>query len=428
MNAEIICVGTELVLGDILNTNAYYLSNQLALKGINVFYQISVGDNVNRLTDTFLTSYKRSDLIILTGGLGPTADDITMKTVAKALDIEMVKNEEAYARIVEYFKKIGRVLTKNNDKQAYLPKGSIVFQNEVGTAPGCVIEKDGKSVVFLPGPPSELKEMYKNSLDKYLDKFSDSIIKSKFVHIYGVGEAGIDDKAADLISGTDTTVAPYAKEDEAELRVTAKGKTASEAEEKIDKTVEKIKELFGDAIYGYDDDDLQTVVVRLLKEKHLTVATAESCTAGYISKRITDISGASEIFNMGITTYSNECKNKELHVPNDLIKTYGAVSEQVAACMAKGVRLKSGADIGLSITGIAGPNSDGTDKPIGLAYIGLSDKHREYVFKSQKSPIKGREYVRFASSSQALNLLRLYLLNGGDNLKNVKTVNATLEE
>lgn len=161
MNAEIICVGTELVLGDILNTNAYYLSNQLALKGINVFYQISVGDNINRLTDTFLTSYKRSDLIILTGGLGPTADDITMETVAKALDIEMVKNEEAYERIVEYFKKIGRVLTKNNDKQAYLPKGSIVFQNEVGTAPGCVIEKDGKSVVFLPGPPLNLKRCIK---------------------------------------------------------------------------------------------------------------------------------------------------------------------------------------------------------------------------------------------------------------------------
>ena len=428
MNAEIICVGTELVLGNVLNTHAYFLSNKLAQKGINVFYQTTVGDNRQRLVDTFLTAYNRSDIIILTGGLGPTADDITMEAVAETLGIKMVKNDEAYDRIVEYFKKIGRVLTKNNDKQAYLPEGSIIFQNEVGTAPGCVIEKDGKSVVFLPGPPSELREMYKNSLDEYLNKFATSIIKSKFVHIYGVGEAGIDDRAAELISGTDTTVAPYALLDEAELRVTANGKTASEAEEKIDKTVEKIKDMFGDAIYGYDDDDLQTVVVRLLKEKHFTVATAESCTAGYISKRITDISGASEVFHMGITTYSNECKNKELHVPNELLETYGAVSEQVAACMAKGIRLKSGADIGLSITGIAGPNSDGTDKPIGLAYIGLSDKDGEYVFKSQKSPIKGREYVRFASSSQALNLLRLYLLNGGEKLENVKRVSAVLEK
>ena len=427
MNAEILCIGTELVLGDILNTNAQYLSKQLALKGINVFYQTCVGDNVGRIKDVFSISLSRSDLIIFTGGLGPTADDITISTVCDALGVKLVKNDEAYNRIIEYFNKIGRKPTENNEKQAFLPEGSTVFQNYNGTAPGCALEKDGKCIIFMPGPPSELKAMFENSVSGYLDKFSGSVIKSKFVHIYGVGESKIDEKAAELINGSNPTVAPYAKDGEAELRVTAKSDDENSALEMIEQTVLKIKDIFKDCVYGFDDDTLQSVVVKLLKDKNLTVATAESCTAGYISKRITDISGASQVFHFGVSTYSNESKARELFVPMQLINKYGAVSSPVAACMAKGIRKKSGADIGISITGIAGPKSDDTNKPVGLSYIGLSDKNGEYVLKSQKSSLKDREYIRYTSASEALNFLRLYLLNGGENLKNAEKFNALLE-
>lgn len=425
MNAEILCIGTELVLGDIVNTNAQYLSQQLALKGINVFYQSSVGDNPERIIKALSIAVTRSNLIIFTGGLGPTADDITISTVSNALGIPLEKNEEAYRHIQRYFERIGRELTKNNEKQAYLPKGCTVFHNEKGTAPGCAIESGSQCIVFLPGPPSELKAMYENSLSSYLDKYSSGVIMSKFVHIYGVGEAMIDQKAAELIKGTNPTVAPYAKEGEAELRITAKGSDEAQAQSMIEETLIKIGMIFKDAVYGYDDSTLESVVVSLLKNKGLTVATAESCTAGYISKRITDISGASKVFNMGVSTYSNESKTNELGVPAELIKAHGAVSKEVAACMAKGVRIKSGSDIGLSITGIAGPKSDESNKPVGLSYIAVSDKNGEYVIESHKGGKNDREYIRFCSASEALNLLRLYLLKGGEKLEAEK-IAATL--
>lgn len=425
MNAEILCIGTELVLGDILNTNAQYLSKQLALKGINVFYQSSVGDNPERIIKALSIAVTRSNLIIFTGGLGPTADDITISTVSNALGIPLEKNEAAFRHIEKYFERIGRPLTKNNEKQAFLPKGCIVLPNDKGTAPGCVIESGNQCIVFLPGPPKELQAMYENHLSNYLDKYADGVIKSKFVHIYGVGEAMIDEKAAELISGVNPTVAPYAKDGEAELRITAKSGDEESAQKLIDETLIKIQNIFGDSIYGFDDVTLESVVVSMLKAKGLTVATAESCTAGYISKRITDISGASKVFNMGVSTYSNESKTNELGVPTELIKEHGAVSKEVAACMAKGVREKSGADIGLSITGIAGPKSDESNKPVGLSYIGLSDKNGEYVIKSMKGGKKDREYIRFTSASEAINFLRLYLLNGGEKLEAEK-INAML--
>ena len=428
MNAEILCIGTELLLGDIVNTNAQYLSRKLAQKGINVFYQSSIGDNPDRIVKSLSAAISRSNLIIITGGLGPTADDITMKTVSDALGIPLERNEEAYEHIVEYFKRIGRPMTPNNEKQAYLPKGCTIFENKKGTAPGCAIESGTQCIIFLPGPPSEMQAMYEDKVSRYLNKYSSGIIESKFVKIYGVGEAAIDQKAADLINGTDPTVAPYAKLGEAELRVTAKGETKQEAIAKIDETVFKIKSLFGECVYGFDDDDLQTVVVRLLKEKKLKVSTAESCTAGYISKRITDISGSSEVFNMGVVTYSNESKTMELSVPPELIEKHGAVSKEVAACMAKGVRLKSGADIGLSITGIAGPTSDGSNKPVGLSYIGLSTNEGEFVIESQKGGKNDREYIRYTSASEALNFLRLYLENGLKNSAAEKTQAVLLNE
>lgn len=428
MNAEILCIGTELVLGDIVNTNAQYLSKQLAAKGINVFFQSSVGDNSERIVKALSIAVTRSNLIIFTGGLGPTADDITIKTVSDALGLELKRDEKAYNHIVEYFKKQGKELTENNEKQAYLPVGSIPFYNEKGTAPGCVIESGNQCIVFLPGPPSELEAMFEAQVSDYLDKYSNGVIKSKFMKIYGVGESAVDSMAAELISNENPSVAPYAKDGEVELRITAKAKSASSADSLIDETVEKLKDIFKDNIYGYDEDSLQSVVVELLKKKNMTVSTAESCTAGYISKRITDISGSSRVFNMGVVTYSNESKTNEISVPKALIDEFGAVSRPVAASMAKGIRIKSGADIGLSITGIAGPTSDGTDKPVGLSFIGLSDKNGEYVIKSEKGSKNDREYIRYTSSSEALNFLRLYLENKISSLPKVEKVNAQLAE
>ncbi|MBQ4156038.1 MAG: competence/damage-inducible protein A [Clostridia bacterium] len=410
MNAEILCVGTELVLGDILNTNAQYLSKKLAQIGINVFYQSSVGDNPERIIKALSTAVTRSNLIIFTGGLGPTADDITIATVANALDIPLEKNEEAFQNIVKYFEISGKEMTDNNEKQAFLPKGCTVLPNDVGTAPGCVIEKGNQCIAFLPGVPHELERMFEKYLSKYLSKYSNGVILSKFLHIYGVGESKIDEKAKDFISGENPTVAPYAKMGETELRVTAKAKHKQDAEFLLNETTLTLSSMFGDSFYGYDDVTLESVVVNLLKTKGKTIATAESCTAGYISKRITDISGASKVFKMGVTTYSNESKTEELSVPADLIEIHGAVSREVAACMAKGIRLKSGADIGVSITGIAGPKSDESKKPVGLSYIGISDENGEYVIKSMKGPNKDREYIRYTSASEALNFVRLFLL------------------
>ncbi len=428
MNAEILCVGTELVLGDILNTNAQYLSKKLAEKGINVYYQSSVGDNPERIIKALSTAVSRSNLIIFTGGLGPTADDITIETVTKALNIPLEKNEDAYNQIVKFFEVVGREMPKNNEKQAFLPKGCVVLPNDVGTAPGCVIESGNQSIAFLPGVPSEMKIMFEKYLDKYLDKYSDGVILSKFVHVYGIGESKIDEMAKDFIKGENPSVAPYAKQGETELRVTAKAQTKSDAQFLLDETVLTLSSMFGDCVYGYDDVTLESVVVNLLKQKKKTVATAESCTAGYISKRITDISGASQVFKMGVTTYSNESKTEELSVPAELIKEHGAVSSQVAACMAKGIRLKSGADFGVSITGIAGPKSDESKKPVGLSYIGISDETGEYVIESRKGEHHEREYIRYTSASEAINFLRLKLVDRMDSLNVEKTSAVLLSE
>ncbi len=410
--AEIICVGTELILGDILDTNSRYLSQELANMGINVYYRSTVGDNPERLKGVFEVAKQRSNLIILTGGLGPTKDDLTVKTVCGSLEVSLVRDDRALEMMKDYFKRLDRPFTENNLSQAMVPENGTVFQNDHGTAPGSAVEKDGVTVIFLPGPPSEMTAMFEESVKPYLAKFCGGIICSHFVHIYGVGEAMMDEMTADLQESKNPTVAPYAKDGESLLRVTAKADSAEECEKLCDEMIAEIKDRFKQKVYSVDVDSLQQVVVDLLKEKKLTVATAESCTAGYISKRITEIPGASEVFTCGAVTYSNEIKHKLLGVDNDLFGSVGAVSQEVAMQMAKGVRLLSGCDIGLSITGIAGPGSDGSDKPVGLSYIGLSDKDGEYVISAHKGGRKNdREYIRWCSASEALNLLRLYLIN-----------------
>ncbi|MBQ2676077.1 MAG: competence/damage-inducible protein A [Clostridia bacterium] len=409
MNAEIISVGTELILGDIVNTDAQYLSQKLASMGIDVFYQSSVGDNPQRLRRVLSIAVSRSNIIILTGGLGPTQDDLTVKTVCDAVGIEMVQDEAALENIKQCFAKSGRELTENNLKQAMVPKGATVFQNTCGTAPGCAISQGEQCIILLPGPPSEMKAMFENGVAQYLMKYSDGVTLSKFVNIYGLGESKVAEMVGDLLNGSNPTVAPYAKDGEVALRVTAKAQNQTAADAMCREMVRELKNRLGTAVYGVDKDSIQQVVVEMLQSKRMTVSTAESCTAGLISKRITEISGSSEVFNMGAVTYSNESKNKMLDVPMEAIEKYGAVSPQVAALMAKGVREASGSDIGISITGIAGPKSDDSNKPVGLSYIALSDKNGEYVIESMKGEHHGREYIRYASSSEALNLIRLYL-------------------
>ena len=410
MNAEIICVGTELLLGDILNTNVQFLSRQLAAMGINVYYQTSVGDNPERLTSALEIAIERSNLIIFTGGLGPTKDDITVKTVCDAIGYELYEDSEAKSRIISYYNKLGKEMPENNLKQALLPQGSTVFYNSCGTAPGAAIECGNQAIIFLPGPPKEMQTMFNESVAQYLTKFSDGAIKSTFLNIFGIGESKVDELIADLLGSKNPTVAPYAKDGEVTLRITAKAQTPTAADALCQGMIKELRSRFGTAAYGIDGETLQSVAAGLLKEKGLTLATAESCTAGYISKRITDVPGSSSVFLMGVTTYSNESKTNELSVDAELIKEHGAVSAPVAAEMAKGVRRKAGTDIGISITGIAGPDSDGTDKPVGLSYIGLADKNNVYVIESRKGSDHDREYIRYASASEAINMLREYLL------------------
>ena len=413
-SAEIICVGTELLLGDITDTNSQYLSRELAAMGIDVHYRSTVGDNEQRLREVFGIAYKRAGVIILTGGLGPTEDDITVKTVCGSLDIPLVLDNEALRRMKVYFERIGREFTDNNISQAMVPSGGTVFQNEKGTAPGCAFCKDGKTVIFLPGPPSEMTYMFEHSVANYLKPFCGGILRSHFVHIFGLGEAKVDSMTKDLQQSANPTVAPYAKDGECLLRVTAKADSAEQAEQLCGGMLDTITERLGEYIYSTDVDSLQQVVVDLLKAKRLTCATAESCTAGYISKRITEVAGASAVFTCGVASYSNEIKHKLLGVDNALFDKYGAVSEPVAVQMARGVRLLSGCDLGLSITGIAGPDSDGSGKPVGLAYIALSDKNGERCIEVHKGAKGDREYIRYTCASEALNLLRRYLLENSD--------------
>lgn len=409
--AEIICVGTELLLGDILDTNSQFLSRELAGMGINVFYRSTVGDNPERLASVVKTAASRSDLIILTGGLGPTKDDLTVRTVCETMGVPLVLSEAALERIRAYFARAGKELTENNLSQAMVPQGGEVFLNERGTAPGSAFTKNGVTFLFLPGPPTEMEHMFTRSVKPFLQPFCGGVIRSRFVNIYGIGESAVDELTAELQKSENPTVAPYAKDGECLLRVTAKADDASQCEALCDGIIDQIKDILGENVYSTDGGTLQQAVVDLLKEKHLTAATAESCTAGYISKRITEIAGASEVFHCGVSTYSNEMKTKLLGVEPRLFETVGAVSREVAVQMARGVRLLSGSDIGLSITGIAGPTSDGSGKPVGLCYIALSDKNGEICIKSRKSGRQDREYIRYCSASEALNLLRKYLIS-----------------
>ena len=414
MNAEIISVGTELLLGNIENTNTTFLSKRLADLGISVYYQSSVGDNAQRLIKLLSLAVERSQVIIITGGLGPTDDDITKETVCKALNIDLVLHEPTLKKIEDYFARTGRQMTENNRKQAMIPQGAEIMENDHGTAPGIVMTSGEQVIMLLPGPPSEMRPMFDKYAPEFLAKYSDGIIFSRTVKFIGIGESQLAEKIEDMFDGENPTVAPYAKTGEVHIRVTAKAGDEKKAASLCEPVLNELRKRAGGYIYGYDDETLESAVVSGLKEKKLTVATAESCTAGLLSKRITDVPSSSQVFSMGVTTYSNEMKTELLGIPADIIEASGAVSPEVAREMARRVKEKSGADLGIGITGIAGPDGGTEEKPVGLVYIAISDGEHTWVKKNIFGHGSSeRDYIRYLASSTALNLIRLYMLFSG---------------
>lgn len=417
MTVELISVGTELLLGNIVNTNATYLSQKCAELGFSLYHHISVGDNEGRLCEVLRTSLSRADIIILSGGLGPTQDDMTKEAVAKVFGKELVMDEASRKRIESYFKfryqgsNINHVVTNNNWKQALKIDGCIVVDNDNGTAPGYIVEENNSSVILLPGPPSEMKPMFDTHIFPYLQKKQNKVFLSSMVKICGIGESKAETDILDLIEGqTNPTIAPYAKNGEVHFRITAAADNESEAEKLIKPVVQELYHRFGVNIYTTQENEtLEDVVVQLLKQNNMALATAESCTGGLLSGRLVNVSGVSGVFNEGFITYSNEAKMKYLNVTAEILKAYGAVSEETAREMALGAASTSGASAAIAVTGIAGPEGGTEEKPVGLVYIACL-VNGNVVVKEYR--MKGnREKIREQSVIYGLDLLRRSLLD-----------------
>ncbi len=406
MNVEIISVGTEILMGNIVNTNAAYLSVRCAQLGLCMYNQQVVGDNEERLAQAFSLALDRSDIVILTGGLGPTQDDLTRETVAKVLGIQLVEDEKVKNHIRDVFKKFSKGdIPENNWKQACVFKGGIVLDNPNGTAPGLIAKSNGKHIILLPGPPKEMETVFETGAVPYLSKLHSGVLFSQTVKICGVGESKAEMDTLDLISTqSNPTIATYAKNGEVHFRVTANANSLEAAQNYVYPVVQVLKTRFKDNVYSVDEKEtLEDVVVELLKRKEYTLVTAESCTAGLLASRIVNVSGASEVFNQGFITYSNKSKRRLLDVDKSTLKKYGAVSAEVAKEMAKGGIFNTGADVSIAITGIAGPNSEG-DKPVGLVYIACCVEGKlvvkEYNFTGD------RQKIRNSATTKALDLLR----------------------
>ena len=408
MNCEILAVGTELLMGEIVNTDAQMIARGLNEHGFNVYWQTVVGDNPARLREALETAKSRADILITTGGLGPTADDLTKETVAEVFGRPLQMDEAQLARLKE---RMGPKMTPNNEKQAMLPQGCTVLVNDWGTAPGCAFEAEGCHVIMLPGPPRECTPMFRERALPYLEKLCGGVIGSRYVKIFGQGESSVEYLTRPLADSLEqVTMAPYAKEGECELRITARAETKQAALALCDPVVEQVRELLGDKVYGVDVSSLEEVVVEGLKARKMTIACAESCTGGLIAKRITDISGASEVFGYGCVTYWNEAKMGLLGVNPETIERYTEVSAQCALEMARGVRKLSGASIGISTTGYAGPTGGTEEHPVGTVFIGLSWEGGETVFCPERRYMRTREQVRRQAASHAFDLIRREVL------------------
>ncbi len=413
MKAEIISVGTELLLGQIANTDAQYISQKLSEIGIGVYHHTVVGDNWDRIVDAISHADKRCDLIILTGGLGPTVDDITKEALCSYLGLESVRHEHSYRRLCDRMAKYGRTtFTENNLKQVLFPKDAFVLDNDHGTAPGMYYEReDGSVFMALPGPPSELKPMFSERVLPKLMEKSQTVLVSRVLRMVGIGESLMETKVRDILdSQTNPTVAPLLGNGDVTLRITAMASTEDEARGLIAPMEEEIRSRLGEFIYGTDDDTPEKVLVRLLNEKGLHVSTAESCTGGLIAAKITDVSGSSSVFNEGVVTYANSAKMKFLGVREETLANHGAVSSETATEMVKGLLNNMNCDVAIAVTGIAGPTGGTDEKPVGLVYIGVGVKsHNGDIINITKNNFVGtREKIKFSTAIAAIiNTIKL---------------------
>lgn len=414
--AEIICVGTELLLGEVINTNAAYISKKLAECGISVYHQVVVGDNPERLKTALNDAFSRCDLVVTSGGLGPTYDDLTKETVAEYFGMGMRTDEDVLETIKDFFRtRAGGLesMPENNLKQALVPEGGYAVPNPNGTAPAIIIEKDGKTAIMLPGPPRELFPLMDGAIGDFLKDHAESVLVSHNMHVLGMGESEVETVLKDvMLNSLNPTVAPYAGDGEMRLRITAKSENEEEGERLCQEMMKKISESpVGKFVYGIDVGNTENAVILALKENKMTIATAESCTGGLISKRLTDISGASEVYFGGCVTYANEAKVKLLGVREETLKAHGAVSAETAVEMARGVREALGTDIGVSTTGIAGPTGGTPTKPVGTIFVGISSKLGDRAVALKLSPMRSRDYLRMCTVGNALSLVLSEILN-----------------
>lgn len=407
--AEILCVGTELLLGDIINTNASFLSKRLADLGISVYHQAVVGDHPGRLRQALNDAYSgvsrpAADLVVLSGGLGPTYDDLTKETVAELFGRDMYLHEESLARIKAYFQRTGRVMSPNNQKQALMPAGAVVFPNDYGTAPALALSDGVRTAILLPGPPVELEPIFDEQVISWLRSFTDGVLISKNIYIMGMGEADVDQRLHGLMEhATNPTIAPYCGNGECRLRVTAKADTADEASALCDRMIEAVRATeVGTFIYGIDVDNIETALVRTLTERKLTVGCAESCTGGLIGSLITNVPGASAVFAGGLITYTNEMKIRLLGVNPATIEAHTEVSSACAAEMAAGALRVLGVDVAVSTTGYAGPGGGTPENPVGTVYVGVATKDGAHAFRLSYSAQKSRAFIRQAAAGRAI--------------------------
>ncbi len=407
---EILSVGTELLLGNVVNLDAQILSQGLSELGLNVYWHTVVGDNPQRAREAVALAKERADIIITTGGLGPTCDDLTKNVLAEAFGKKLVFDQESADRCRAYFERLGRVMTDNNLQQAMLPEGCTILQNDWGTAPGCAFEADGVHVIMLPGPPSECRPMFRYRAAPYLQQLSEGIIASHTLKLFGIGESTMEAQLREQMNEMENpTLAPYAKEGECELRVTAKAATDEEAQKLLKPTVEQLKALFGSKIYGIDVSSLEEVVLDLLKEKGLTLGCAESCTGGLVAKRMTDLPGSSQVFKGGIVSYTNEVKAGVLGVPQAMLEEHSAVSAPVAQAMAEGARRVLGCDLAVATTGVAGPDRDDRGHEVGTMFVAIATSEGSYVRALTLGNRPMRQRLRTQTTHHAFDLLRRYL-------------------
>ena len=407
-DTEIISVGTELLLGHVTNTDARDISEMLSKIGINVKYHTVVGDNPERLRQCVETAKSRADIIITTGGLGPTCDDLTKQILAEAFGLKLIENKAEREGLYDYIR-YGKKFTDNNFTQAMLPEGCTVFHNNCGTAPGCGFEKDGKIVVMIPGPPKECNAMFRESALPYLRKLSEELIVSHSVRIFGLGESSVDDIFAEEMNRmTNPTMAPYAKECDCLLQITAKAKSEAEAEEMISPVMEHVIKRLGDVVYGVDVECIEESVIKLLREKGMTFSAAESCTGGDVARRFTDMPGASAFFKGGVVTYTNEAKAKLLGIDPALIEEKGAVSHEVAKAMAENVRALLGTDIGVGVTGLAGPDGDGVHE-VGTVFVSLAVEGETFVKELHIGAMRTRSFIRRMAGNHIYDMMRRWL-------------------